>query len=1430
MFATFTFETAAAAWFDLFGQASVQSLLVLAVVIPFWLALRRHISHGFAHGLFLLVPGKFAAAILCGLMALQWPVEIPLPRISKSVAQIPAGIESDRSSETSLPGSLAKPDRTIPPEETGFESATNSQILSGAIGENRPTVASIPPEIEAVESSGQKTFEMPRGSVIAFSAWILICAILAARFVFLTLLMRTRAKRSSGQVSAQLSATVAEVSNAMGLRRNPRVATTSAVASPAVFGLIRPTLLIPEGFETAFEESETRWAIAHELAHMKRRDLWAVAFERFVGLAGFFHPALWLARRATGTFRELACDDIAGQVTGLPPRSCAEAFLKILVWADRHADSAQASPLVLGLNPRYPAIRKRIENMTDRTNSKRLARLGRVSRFLLTVMALITALPVVPKLVAKGPAKVEMAEQSAIVAQNPNEAQDSGVRLKLKDAANGQPIAGAEVLAFADNVRMIRNTDATGHVTIDFDPNRHHSLSLIIRHPGYVPVQDYRHRQMTSTFPPPRDMEIKLIRGKTIGGLVTDPNGKPIADAEVRVEFGMNDVRRLLSCLPVRTDEDGRWTTSSIDPACTSVVIQVRHPKFVMGPRPYEIAHRLVLRKPFPELFDRTQSTKMTPGHNFIATVLGPDGKPVEGARAYLSQFAGLLEDTGVASNAAGSIAIENLASLQGAPFRTLRVIVHKPGVGWHTVKLAENQFDKPMTVRLESPRKFALRVVDSDGKPIAGARILSDFLPPEMAIGMNQVTDENGTFEIAEFPPGKWRLTAGKGGFEVDSIVVDVASNNEATLVLKREILVQGTVKDSVSGKLVESFQVIQMSEDGDERNREWIGKGQGEGRFGENLNQRSKWLEGSEPKARLRIEAAGFEAFETESFLVSKPPAHFEIALKPDSRFRFVTGKVIGPDGKPAAGAEVAYFTPSVEGQRDFVPRIDNGRIVSIFHCPVGNIGGRIPRELIRTGADGTFRIPAASDQIGMVVTHESGGLRAAEAGPVPNPPVELKLQSFGRIEGQLLIEGKPAASKNLKFDYKFDDSPKEAYFSMPTPVVTDDQGRFTVDNIVPGKVRLRYDTPSGSGLKHYVGGPIPVGSGATTKLRADVDDFGLEESILNDAGQVVSKFAIGAKEQAFKVFGFATDAETGQPIEPVLAHLLTGMKGDDVSIQAFMSTIGKGEFETGPMRSKHVDLTKEKIDPYLVVSANGYETYVSPNRIPRANGSARIDVRLKKVDASKMKTYSGMIRLPDGSPAGDAKVGTTVIDDGIAVGDAKYRWTINENDVQDTDETGKFRIVAPREPDTIFISDKMGFAILKPAEFLEVAGRTPEVKLTPWVRIEGRLTQAGMPADKLEMTLSYDGVRLPRDQARQDVKVSRDGTFRISGVIARPAKLSIYSKSEQGRFVLVKTVTIEAKPGETTQAQLTVTEEELRKADEMAKTRQAARKQGE
>jgi len=97
---------------------------------------------------------------------------------------------------------------------------------------------------------------------------------------------------------------VASIAARIGCRKTPEVRIKSDLDRPLLAGVLRPTIYLP----LDMDEDAREMVFAHELAHLRRRDL---AWEwLFIALDAvfFFHPLAWLAHREHRKAQETACD------------------------------------------------------------------------------------------------------------------------------------------------------------------------------------------------------------------------------------------------------------------------------------------------------------------------------------------------------------------------------------------------------------------------------------------------------------------------------------------------------------------------------------------------------------------------------------------------------------------------------------------------------------------------------------------------------------------------------------------------------------------------------------------------------------------------------------------------------------------------------------------------------------------------------------------------------------------------------------------------------------------------------------------------------------------------------------------------------------------------------------------------------------------
>jgi len=162
---------------------------------------------------------------------------------------------------------------------------------------------------------------------------LLVSFLAALAFVVLRELRRARAverrvRRARPAPPGWLER-VERVAARQGLRA-PRVALCPEAPGPFVWSLRRPVLVLP-----AEEQAPTEAVLAHELAHLARRDHWSAWFELGVQALHFWNPLFWLARRRLHQAAELAADQRALQHYPAQRRVYASALVDALERAPR---------------------------------------------------------------------------------------------------------------------------------------------------------------------------------------------------------------------------------------------------------------------------------------------------------------------------------------------------------------------------------------------------------------------------------------------------------------------------------------------------------------------------------------------------------------------------------------------------------------------------------------------------------------------------------------------------------------------------------------------------------------------------------------------------------------------------------------------------------------------------------------------------------------------------------------------------------------------------------------------------------------------------------------------------------------------------------------------------------------------------------------
>jgi len=99
-----------------------------------------------------------------------------------------------------------------------------------------------------------------------------------------------------------------EITSTWRMGQLPAIVFSEQVTTPAVCGVLKPVLFLPRNYLDSLSREEARHVLLHELAHMKRGDLWLHAAAMALQIIYWFNPLLALARGQIQHVREICCD------------------------------------------------------------------------------------------------------------------------------------------------------------------------------------------------------------------------------------------------------------------------------------------------------------------------------------------------------------------------------------------------------------------------------------------------------------------------------------------------------------------------------------------------------------------------------------------------------------------------------------------------------------------------------------------------------------------------------------------------------------------------------------------------------------------------------------------------------------------------------------------------------------------------------------------------------------------------------------------------------------------------------------------------------------------------------------------------------------------------------------------------------------------
>ena len=248
-------------------------------------------------------------------------------------------------------GDAVFPEDSLPDIET--VEVSPQQDKSGVTYSEEAAIRSPEPELplsSVAKVSGEASAETVRFSN-QWISWLALVWITGVGFLSLRHFLgclRIRSLRRSGRrsPSAELEEMVSELRVNLQISDRVSVFISEQVVSPILTGILKPIVLLPISVVNGLSQEEVSALLAHELAHLRRRDHWANAFQIVLETILFYHPLVWLLGRQIRRDRELAADDCALHC-GADRRDLARALAAVAVRPMPHsALAASDGPLL----------------------------------------------------------------------------------------------------------------------------------------------------------------------------------------------------------------------------------------------------------------------------------------------------------------------------------------------------------------------------------------------------------------------------------------------------------------------------------------------------------------------------------------------------------------------------------------------------------------------------------------------------------------------------------------------------------------------------------------------------------------------------------------------------------------------------------------------------------------------------------------------------------------------------------------------------------------------------------------------------------------------------------------------------------------------------------------------------------------------------
>ncbi len=865
-------------------------------------------------------------------------------------------------------------------------------------------ISSLPQPALAVRKLQQGRSTKPDWIVVLACVWGLGVAVLGARVVVQNTLFRRRLQTARPVEDPAMPNLFTDCRRSAVEFKPVEVVETELVSSPALYGLFKLRLLLPPEFSKRFAPAEIRHIFLHELSHIRRHDMEVQWLVTGLQIFHWFNPILWFGFRRMAADRELAGDELALSFTG--EENAADYGHTIVKLLERATESPPLPGLV-GIMEDKKQIFRRVTMIASFKRHPRWSAVGVATAVALGVATLTGAQT------EKGPG------DSAQLTNVPGAVGKGKVDQRVAEIAAGWEDMSVfeDVEAYCPQVRelvQIGKPAVPGLCAALDGTKRDMPMRLLgftlraIGDPAAVPALV---RAIPKTLLPP---------GSDCGGMApADPALLKFMTTN-QLEPDAENARGFDLGRPVR--EIGGAIAKITG---TNVQQEEIYSLFLDGGE----TQRAAERKAFHDVDARWADWWQANHGRFVSdpalvAVHLPElevGKPVTSSSHFLTGPNIRLSDCtkgemvspfAMGTNCGLSLTLgrdwglpQPLMAASGSKMSVedARALAETAGVD-----VLGDEYRDPQSGKLF----YALR----------GVGLKAWEIPNEQWSKIGQEL-QSGNLPSLDTPAREWLM-------HFDTASARYVPGRRATFLFMARDGSQGILR--VTGQVTRDFAPSDFGIPAtplDESNPDQTSDA------GFSLGVKFGYRFFYEETPQLRAE----EKSRREAREAREKRRAQQTANKQLQKYPHLTGTVLAPGGKPASNAQIVV--------------IGNGQVATLFQKQFAHTQNQ---TMITTGADGSYEIPLIPYGRAFIA-HEDGYAEVDLHGVTT--PLSISLAAWGRIEGAMTLEGKPAPNQTVGLY----DEPDALMTGEPSPprclvsaqTNSDDEGRFVFEGMPPGEI---------------------------------------------------------------------------------------------------------------------------------------------------------------------------------------------------------------------------------------------------------------------------------------------------------------------------------------------------------------------------------------